>query len=102
MPTSIESYKKQGNSKKKKPSTSASLTMLKPLTVDHSKLWKTLQEVGVPNYLICLLRNLMQVKKQQLKLDMDQLTDSELGKEYVKRVYCHPYIFNFYAECQAE
>ena len=32
----------------------------------------------------------MQVKKQQLKLDMEQLTDSELGKEYVKPVYCHP------------
>ena len=51
---------------------------------------KTLKEVGAPNYLIYLLRNLMQVKKQQLKLDMEQLTDSELGKEYVKPVYCYP------------
>ena len=32
----------------------------------------------------------MQVKKQQLKLDMEQWTDSKLGKEYVKTVYCHP------------
>ena len=32
----------------------------------------------------------MQVKKQQLKLDMEQQTDSKLGKEYVKAVYCHP------------
>ena len=32
----------------------------------------------------------MQVKKQQLKPDMDQQTDSKLGKEYVKAVYCHP------------
>ena len=31
----------------------------------------------------------MQVKKQQLELDMEQ-TDSRLGKEYVKAVYCHP------------
>ena len=31
----------------------------------------------------------MQVKKQQLKLDMKQYTGSELGKEYVKAVYCH-------------
>ena len=31
----------------------------------------------------------MQVKKQQLQLDMEQLTGSKLGKEYVKAVYCH-------------
>ena len=32
----------------------------------------------------------MQVKKQQLELDMDQQTGSKSGKEYVKTVYCHP------------
>ena len=32
----------------------------------------------------------MQVKKQQLELDMEQLTGSKLGKEYVRAVYCHP------------
>ena len=32
----------------------------------------------------------MQVKKQQLELDMDQQTGSKLGKEYVKAIYCHP------------
>ena len=32
----------------------------------------------------------MQVKKQQLELDMEQLIGSKLGKEYVKVVYCHP------------
>ena len=32
----------------------------------------------------------MQVKKQQLELDMEQQTGSELGKEYIKAVYCHP------------
>ena len=32
----------------------------------------------------------MQVKKQQLELDMEQQTSSKLGKEYVKAVYCHP------------
>ena len=31
----------------------------------------------------------MQVKKQQLELDMEQKTDSKLGKEYIKGVYCH-------------
>ena len=38
----------------------------------------------------------MQVKKQQLELDMEQQTGSKLGKEYVKAVYCHP--VNLYAE----
>ena len=32
----------------------------------------------------------MQVKKQQLELDMEQQTDSKLGKECIKAVYCHP------------
>ena len=32
----------------------------------------------------------MQVRKQQLELDMEQQTDSKLGKEYVKAAYCHP------------
>ena len=32
----------------------------------------------------------MQVKKQQLELDMQQQTDSKLGEEYIKAVYCHP------------
>ena len=32
----------------------------------------------------------MQVKKQQLELNMEQLTGSKLGKEYIKAVYCHP------------
>ena len=32
----------------------------------------------------------MQVRKQQLELDMEQQTDSKLGKEYIKAVYCHP------------
>ena len=39
--------------------------------VDHSKLWKILKEMGIPDHLICFLRNLYAVKKQQLELDMD-------------------------------
>ena len=40
--------------------------------VDHNKLWKALQEMGIPDHLTCLLRNYMQVRKQQLELDMEQ------------------------------
>ena len=54
--------------------------------MDHNKLWKILQEMRLPDHLTCLL----QVKKQQLELDMEQQTGSKLGKEYVKAVFCHP------------
>ena len=37
----------------------------------------------------------MQVKKQQLELDMEQQTGSKLGKDYVKAVYCHPAYLTF-------
>ena len=45
--------------------------MLKPLTLWITTNWKILKEMGVPDYLTCLLRNIMQVKKQLLELDMD-------------------------------
>ena len=56
LPTSPGSQKKQENSRK--ASTSASLTTSKPLCVDHKKLWKILKEMGIPDHLTCLLRNL--------------------------------------------
>ena len=40
--------------------------------VDHKKLWKILQEMGIPDHLICLWKTYMQVRKQQLELDMEQ------------------------------
>ena len=42
--------------------------------VDHKKLWKILKEMGVPDHLTCLLRNLYAGRKQQLELDMEQQT----------------------------
>ena len=58
--------------------------------VDHNKVWKILQEMGMTGHLTCFLRNLMRIKKQQFELHMEQWTGSKLGKEYVKAVYCHP------------
>jgi len=58
--------------------------MLKPLTVWITRNWKILKEMGIPDDLNCLLRTCMQVKKQQLELDVEQWTGSESGKEYVK------------------
>ena len=43
----------------------------------------------IQNHLTCLLRSLMQVKKQQLELDMEQQTGSKLEKPYIKAVYSH-------------
>ena len=40
----------------------------------------------------------MQVRKQQLELDMEQQAGFKSGKEYIKAVYCPSYLFNFYAE----
>ena len=45
--------------------------------VDHNKLWKILKEMGIPDHLACLLRNYMQVKKQQIELNMEQQTGSK-------------------------
>ena len=83
LPTSNGSWRKQESFRK--TSASALLTKSKPLTVDHNKLWKILHEMGIPDHLTC-----MQVKKQQLELDMGKPTGSKLGKEYVKAVYCYP------------
>ena len=45
--------------------------------MDHKKLWKILKEMGIPDHLTCLLKNCMQVRKQQLELDMEQQTGSK-------------------------
>ena len=56
LPKSVELWKKQESSRK--TSTSALLTMPKPLTVWITTNWKIFQEMGIPNHLTCLLRNL--------------------------------------------
>ena len=56
LPTTFGSLKKQENSRK--TSTSALMSTLKPLTVWITTNWKILKEMGIPDYLACLLRNL--------------------------------------------
>ena len=76
--------------------------MLKSLTVDHNKLWNILKVLGIPDHLTCLRETCMQVRKQELELDMEQQTGSKLGKEYIKAVYFHPaYLTNMQnASCE--
>ena len=58
--------------------------------VYHNKLWKILKEMGIPDHLTCLLRNLyFSGQETKLEPDMKQRTASKLGKEYIKAVYCH-------------
>ena len=75
LPTPAGAWKKQESSRK--TTVSALLTMPKPLTVWITKLWKILKEMGIPDHLICLLRNLYAGRKQQLELDMEQQTGSK-------------------------
>ena len=58
--------------------------------MDHKKLWKIPQEMGIPDNLISLLQNLCVGKKQDLKQDMEQQTGSKVGRVDVNAVYCHP------------
>ena len=88
LPTSVGSSKKRESSRN--TPTYALLTMPKPLTVDHNKLWKILQEMGIPDHLTCLLRNLYAGQEATVEMDMEQQTGSTMGKIYVKAVYCHP------------
>ena len=49
--------------------------------MDHNKLWKILQEIGIPDYLTCLLRNLYAGQEATVELDVEQQTGSKLEKE---------------------
>ena len=55
--------------------------------VDHNRLWTILKEMGIPDHLTCLLRNLYAGQQTTAGMDMDQQTGSKLGKEYLKAVY---------------
>ena len=104
LPTSAGSLKKQERSRK--TSTSTLLTMPKPFTVciktncgKFFKRWEY-QTTWPASWEIC-----MEIKKQQLELDMDQQTGSKSEKEYVKAVYCQPayltYIQIHHVKCWA-
>ena len=89
LPTSAASSKYQESSRK--ASISASLTMPKPLTLwittNSGKLFKRWEYQATWPFSWEIY---IQVKKQQLELDMEQQIGSESGKEYIKAVYCHP------------
>ena len=73
VPTSAGSSKKRESSRK----TSALLTIPKPLTVWITINWKILKEMGIPDHWPASWETCMQVRKQQLELDMEQPTGSK-------------------------
>ena len=76
--------------------------MLKALTVWITTNWNILNETGIPDHITCLLRNLYAQQEAVIKMDMEQWTDSKLGKEYIKSTKStsrlSPYLLNLYAE----
>ena len=89
LPTSAASSKKTENSKKNIYFCFIDCSKAFDC-VDHNKLWKILQEMGIPDHLTFLLRNLCAGQEGTVRTDHGKWTGSKLGKEYVKAVYCHP------------
>ena len=58
--------------------------------VDHNKQWKILKEMGIPGHLTCLLRNLYAGQEATVRTGEGTADWFQIGKEYIKAVYCHP------------
>ena len=57
--------------------------------VDHHKLWKILKEMGIPDHLTCLLRNLYAGQEATVRTGHGTTDWFQIEKEYIKGVYCH-------------
>ena len=67
--------------------------------VDHNKLWKILREMGIPDHLTCLLRNLYAGQEATVRLDQSVRTDwFQIGKGVRQGCILSPCLFNLYAE----
>ena len=95
LPTSAGSSKKQESSKK---TYFCFIDYTKAFDcVDHNKLWKILKE-GIPDHLTVSWETCMQVKKQQLELDMEQQDWFQIRKGVLQGCIPSPCLFNLYAE----
>ena len=92
LPTSIGSSKKQETSRK--TSTSASLITQKALTIDHNKLWKILQEMGIPDHLTYLLRNLYAAQETTVRTGHGTTDWLQIGKGVRQGCILLPCLFN--------
>ena len=70
----------------------------KSLCVDHNKLWKILQEMGIPDPLTCLLRNLYAGQEGTVRIRHETTDYFQIGKGVRQGCIFSPCLFNFYAE----
>ena len=96
LPTFVRSSKKQDTSRK--TSISALLTMPKPLTVWITINWKILKEMGIPDHLTCLLRNLYAGQEATVKTGHRTTDWFQIGKGVCQGCILSPCLFNLYAE----
>ena len=66
--------------------------------VDHNKLWKILKEMGIPDHLICLLRNLYAGQEATVRTGHGTTDWFQIGKEVRQGCILSPCLFNLYAE----
>ena len=95
LPAFAASSKKQKSSRK--TSTSALLTMPHSC-VDHNKLWKNLKDMGIPDHLTCLLRNLHVYQEATVRTGHGTTDWLQIRKEVGQGSILSPYLFNLYAE----
>ena len=107
--TSSESQKKQGNTKNKNKqtkSTSASFSMIKPLTVwSTTNLWKIFKETGIPDHLTCHLRSLYAGQEATVKTRHGTTDWFQIGKGVQQGYILSSCLFIcrvHHAKCQAE
>ena len=96
LPTSVGSSKNQESSRK--TSTSVLLTMPKPLAVWVTTNWKILKEMGIPDHLTCLLRNLYAGQKVTIRTGHGTTDWVQIRKGVCQRSIFLPCFLNFYAE----
>ena len=96
LPTSVESLKKRQSSRK--TSISALLTMPKPLTVWITINWKILKEMGIPDHLTCLLRNLYAGQEATVRIGHGTTDWLQIGKGVHQGCILSPCLFSLYAE----
>ena len=96
LPISAGAWKKQESSRK--TSISALLTMPKPLTVWITINWKILKEMGIPDHLICLLRNLYAGQEATLRTGHRTTDWFQIRKGVQQGCILSPYLFNLYTE----
>ena len=66
--------------------------------VDHNKLWKILKEMGIPDYLTCLLRNLYAGQEAKVRTGHGTTDWFQIRKGVCQSCISSPYLFNLYAE----